>query len=341
MLAALILAGLGIALSPPQDVAAVERNAAELVKAQPSAGNWQKLGLSRYLQNKYDPAIEAFRQALRLDSSLWTSHLFLGISLYRTNQFSLALTSLESADRLAPATAQGRDDVDYWLGATLIAQRQSLKGLQALERLLQRSPRHSEALQLTTETYAETASALWNRVAERAFDTAAGQEVHGYALESEGNRSGALAAFRRSQEMAPQRPGPGTAIGRLLLSSGEIQTAREALAKELQNDPASPEAHLYAGLLALRENRPDQAEKSLKVATAWLPQNEDTALALCQAYLALSDPANAVAAARQAVLAESNSVAAHELLLTALAAAGDSAGTDAEKRRWAEQTPRR
>ena len=340
MFASLILAGLGIALSPPQDVAAVERNAAELVKAQPSADNWQKLGLSRYLQNKYNPAIEAFRQALRLDSSLWTSHLFLGISLYRTNQFPLALTALESADRLAPVTAQGRDDVDYWLGATLIAMRQPLKGLEALERLLQRSPHHSEALQLTTETYAETASTLWNRVAERAFDTAAGQEVHGYALESEGNRNAALEAFRRSQQNAPQRPGPGTAMGRLLLSSGDIQAAREALAKELQNDPASPEAHLYAGLLALRENRPDQAEKSLKVAAAWLPESEEPLLALCQAYLALSDPANAVAAARHAVLAESRSVAAHELLLTALAAAGDSAGTDAEKRRWSEHSLR-
>jgi tetratricopeptide (TPR) repeat protein len=340
MLALLILTGLGIALSPPQDVAAVERNAAELVKAQPSADNWQKLGLSRYLQNKYDPAIEAFRQALRLDSSLWTSHLFLGICLYRTNQFPLALASLEGAGRLAPAAAQGRDDVDYWLGATLIAMRQPLRGLQALERLLQRSPRHSEALQLTTETYAETARTLWNRVAERAFDTAAGQEVHGYALESEGNRSGALEAFRRSQKIAPQRPGPGTAIGRLLLSSGDIQAAREALAKELQNDPASPEAHLYAGLLALRENRPDQAAKSLKVAAAWLPRSEDPALALCQAYLALSDPANAVAAARQAVLVESGSVPAHELLLTALAAAGDTAGIEAEKMRWTQRAPR-
>ena len=341
MLASLVLAGLGIAFSPWQDLAAVERNATELTKAQPSAGNWQKLGLSLYLQNKYGPAMAAFREALRRDSSLWTSHLFLGVSLYRTNQFSAALTSLEIAGRLAPMAAQGRDDVDYWLGATLIALHQPLKGLRALERLMARSPRHSEALQLATETYAETASALWNRVAERAFETAAGQEVHGYALESDGNRNGALEAFRRSREMAPHRPGPGAAIGRLLLSSGEIAAAREALAKELQNDPVSPEANLYAGLLALRENLPDQAEKPLKLATAWLPQNEEPALALCQAYLALGDAANAVAAARQAVLAESGSVAAHELLLTALAAAGDGPAGEAEKRRWAQQTPGR
>ena len=341
MLVPLILIGLGMALSAAQDLATVERQAFELTEAQPSAENWQKLGLSRYLQNKYGPASEAFRQALRRDASLWTSHLFLGVSLYRTNQFAPALTSLERAGRLAPKAAQGRDDVDYWLGATRIALRQPLKGLQSLEHLLVRNPRHSEALQLATETYAETASALWNRVAERAFETAAGQEVHGYAVESEGNRDAALEAFRHSRERAPQRPGPGVAIGRLLLMSGEIEAAREALGKELQLDPVSGEAHLYAGLLALRENRPDLAANSLKVAAAWLPENEEPPLALCQAYLALGDPSSAAAAARQAVSVEGGSVAAHELLLTALAATGDGPGVEAEKRRWAQQASRR
>jgi tetratricopeptide (TPR) repeat protein len=342
MLAPLMLAGLGIALSPWQDLAAVERNAAELVRADPSsAANWEKLGLSRYLQNKYESAMEGFREALRRDSSLWPSHLFLGVSLYRTNQFPSALIALESANRLAPVTAQGRDDVDYWLGATLIAVRQPLRGLQALERLIARNPHHGDALQLATETYAETASALWNRVAERAFETAAGQEVHGYALESDGNRTGALEAFRRSLEMAPRRSGPGVAIGRLLLSSGEVRAAQEALMKELQNAPASPEANLYAGLLALRENKPDEAERWLKVAAAWLPENEEPALALCQAYLAMGHPAQAVAAARQAVSAENTSAAAHELLLTALAAANDGPGVEAEKQRWGQKTPRR
>jgi len=338
MLAPLLLAALGMAFSPWQDLAAVEREATQEVRAQPSAVNWQKLGLSRYLRNNYPSAIDAFREALRRDASLWTSHLFLGISLYRTNQFSSALTSLENANRLAPSVAQGRDDIDYWLGATLIALHQPIKGLQALERLIGRNPRHSEALQLATETYAETASALWNRVAERAFETAAGQEVHGYALESDGNPSGALAAFRHSRDMDPKRTGPGAAIGRLLLSSGQIEAAREALGKELQYNPTSPEANLYAGLLALRENEPALAEKALKVASVWLPQSEEVPLALCQAYLALGDAVNAAAAARKAIAIDGGSGAAHDLLMSALAAEGDGAALEAEKRRWLRQT---
>lgn len=324
-----------------QDLVALEREATELVKRQPSASNWQKLALSHYLQNRHKEAIEGFGQALRKDPALWTSRLFLGISLYRTNQFPAALAALERVDREAPNSGQGRDDIEYWMGATQIALMKPIQGLQTLERLLARNPKHSEALQLATETYAETASGLWNRVAERAFETAAGQEVHGYALESEGNRQGAIEAFARSLALSPKRMGPGATMGRLLLSAGDLSQARAAIEKELQNDPSSPEGNLYAGLLALREGRAAEAVKPLRTATAWMPENEEPALALCQAFLALGQGKEAVAAARQAVNADGRSVASHELLVAALGAVGDQAGIEMEQQRWEKQKDRR
>jgi tetratricopeptide (TPR) repeat protein len=345
IVALLLLACLGsqtpVTPSAQQDLATVEREALDLVQRQPSAINWQKLALTFYLRNRHADAIEAFGKALRSDPSLWTSHLFLGISLYRTNQFASALASLERADRLAPKNSQGRDDIDYWLGASHIALRHPLQGLQYLERLLARNPRHSEALQLATETYAETASGLWNNVAERAFNTAAGQEVHGYALESEGNRPGAIEAFTRSLALSPNRSGPAAALGRLLLTSGELSAAREALARELRIDPSAPTANFYAGLLALRENRPADALKPLQLAAAWMPANEEPALALCQAYLTLGDPSNAVGAAKQAVAAEGNSLTAHELLIASLSAAGDQSGVEQENSRWQRESRKR
>lgn len=331
----------GLTLAWYQNLPQVEREASELTKSQPSAGNWQKLGLARYLQDRYGPAIEAFEAALQRDPALWSAHLFLGISRYRLNQFAEALRSLERAAQLAPMSAPGRDDVDYWLGATRIALRDPLRGLQALEVLLARNAQHREALQLATETYAEAASGIWNRVAERAFDSGPGQEVHGYALESEGNREGALEAFRRSWERMPRRAGPGVAIGRLALMAGEVEAARTALNRELQNDPASPEAHLYLGLLALRGNQLPQAAASLQKAAQWMPQNEEPLLALSQTYLALGDAVQAVAAARRAVLADGRSAAAHEVLLAALAAAKDVPAAEAEQRRWAQASARR
>ncbi len=337
LLLACVLLEAAIALALQQDLVTLERQASEQVKSQPSANHWQKLALALYLQNRHAEAIKAFEEALRRDASLWTSRLFLGISHYRMSQYPAALASLERADRQAPKTGQGRDDIEYWLGATQIALMKPLQGLGALERLLARNPKHSEALQLATETYAETASGLWNRVAERALDSADGQEVHGHALESEGNRQGAIEAFARSLALSPKRVGPGAAMGRLLLSAGDLAAARVAIEKELQNDPSSPNGNFYAGLLALRESRTAEAVKPLRAAVNWMSENEEAALALCQAFLALGEGREAVAAARMAVEAMGRSVAAHELLVASLAAVGDRAGVEQENRRWEKQ----
>ncbi len=90
-----------------QDLPALEKTYEEQVRANPTAGNWQRLGLVRHLQNHCEAAIPAFREALRLDAKLWTSDLFLGICLHRGNQFNLALAALVAADRLAPVSIIG------------------------------------------------------------------------------------------------------------------------------------------------------------------------------------------------------------------------------------------
>jgi tetratricopeptide (TPR) repeat protein len=226
---------------PGSNLEAVEKALEKQVKVEPSAENWQKLGLSRYLGNRFDTAIPAFREAVRLNPRLWTSHLFLGISLYRTNEFPLALKSLLEADRLAPAVTQGRDDIEFWLGASYIAQNQPWAGLQALERLLARNPDHKEALHLAARTYADVSANLWNDVAERHFDTPAGLEVHGHALESESNWKGAMQAYRDSIRLAPRRAGPRRALGRLLLAEGNAREALRVLQEELKLAPADEE----------------------------------------------------------------------------------------------------
>ena len=142
---------------------------------------------------------------------------------------------------MAPKNHQGRDDVDFWLGATRIALKQPLGGLQSLERLLARNPKHVDALELAVRTYADHSSVLWNDVAEHHFETAAGYEVHGHALEAEGNVEGALEAYRRSKALNPQRFGPALALGRLLLRQGKANEALSILKQELTLAPGDPE----------------------------------------------------------------------------------------------------
>jgi tetratricopeptide (TPR) repeat protein len=319
------------------DLPAAESSLLQAVKTTPSAQNWERLGLVRHLQNKYDSAIPAFREAVRLEARRWTSHLFLGICLYRTNQFEAALASLRTADKIAPAEGAGRDDLDFWLGAAQIALGRPLEGLARIERLLQRNPRHTDALELSVRTAADASTSAWNRVAETAFETAAGYEVHGQALESEGNRSGALEAFRRSKELNPKRAGPGLAVGRLLLLDGKPEAALEILREEVKLPACDPAALFHAGLAAIQTGNYDEAAPLLEAAVRSPVRNPEAPLALAQVYLALNQPDNAVRAAQQAVARDPSSSAAHELLIAALGKAGRTEEATTEQKRWSER----
>lgn len=316
------------------DLAAAERIYEAELQKNPSAELWHRLGLVRHLQNKYASAIPAFQQALRLDPRLWTAHLFLGIGYYRTNQFPAALESLQAADRAAPPSGQGRDEVDYWMGATQIALKRPLAGLRSLERLLARQPEHSEALELATQAYSDVSSALWNGVAERNFESPSGYEIHGHALEAEGNLPGALASYRKARELAPDRPGPGREIGRLLLWEGKAEEALVELERESKLSPSDPRTAYYFGLAAIQLSRWEDAIPALEMAVRWIPHDSEPAMALAQVYLATKNVDGAVAAAQRAVSAAPKSQAAHELLVAALSAAGDTAGVERERSRW-------
>lgn len=267
------------AIAIPSDVAAQEQFYEKRVRESPTADLWQRLGLTRHLQNRYRDAIPAFREAVRLDPNLWTAHLFLGIGLYRTNDFPASLASLENAERLAPKDHAGRDEIDYWLGASRIALKQPLRGLQHLESLLARNAGHLDAMELATQTYIELGTNLWNEVAEQTFETPQGYEIHGHALEDGGNRLGAIEAYRTSQAMNAQRSGPRLGIARILLD--EVKpTEALALLKDEMDFSLDPRVLLLAGRAAAQTGDRANAERWLKEAGEWPVTRADASAAL-------------------------------------------------------------
>ena len=296
------------------DFPAAEKAYERELQSHPSADLWERLGLTRHLQSKFDTAIPAFREALRLNPSLWTSRVFLGICLYRVNLFQQARSELERAEREVPPNGLGRDEIEYWLGASLIALRQPLAGLTVIEGLLARKPSRLDALELAVQTYTDLGSSLWNQVAERSFESAAGYEVHGHALEAEGNVQHALEAYRHSKTLEPRRIGPGTAIGRLLLSQGKPADARLVLNDELKLAPSDPQACYYAGLAAVQLGETAEAARLLEIADRWTTHDPEPAMALAQVYMALGKREAAAAAARKALTLAPASSAGRELM---------------------------
>ena len=303
--------------TPPQ--AGTQQDMEAAVKAQPTAPNWQRLGLSYFLSSNFTQAIPAFTEAVRLDPKLWPSRLFLGICLYRTNRFAEALSSLTTARKEAPANAQGSDDVDYWLGTTQIALNRPWDGMRQLESLLKRNPEHREALATLARCYSDVAGSLWNNVAERTFNTPPGQEVHGHVLLSEGNRVSALKAFRDAQNLAPHRAGPGREVGRILLEEGQTSEALAALEAEHKLAPRDVETAYITGLALVQSNRLAEALPLLKQAAPWNVSGSESSIALAQLLLALGRAKEAESWARHALSIDPHSPAASDLLKAALA----------------------
>src|SRR5207248_6784460 len=156
-------------------------------------------------------AIPAFTQSLKLQPDRWASRLFLGIDLYRTNDFVRALPELKRADKLQP----NNFEIQFWLGATHLALKHLMPGLEILEKLLQQQPANLEILRLLAENCDALGATLLNHVADAYPNTPAGLEVHAQALEFEGANDAALQVYRELQQRDANRPGIKEAIERL------------------------------------------------------------------------------------------------------------------------------
>jgi tetratricopeptide (TPR) repeat protein len=193
------------------DFAVAETIYVQLVSHRPDAELYQRLGLVRHMQNKFSSAVEAFEQAVKLDASLWSSHLFLGIDLYRINQFDAADGHLAIANRLHP----GEPEIMFWSGATKLARRDFMAGFKTLEAVLERDPSNSEVLRLLAESYASFGTSLLNEVGEKYPNSPAGLIVQGKAFEFEGAYSQALDSYRAALTLAPGCPGLRESIERV------------------------------------------------------------------------------------------------------------------------------
>ena len=191
--------------------------------------------------------------------------------------------------------------------------------MKSLEHLLARNPGHKDALAMLAKSYADLSGSLWNDVAERYFDTPAGQEVHGHALEADHNYTDALAAYKRSESMAPARPGPGLEIGRVLLQQGKTAEGVAALKREHALRPHDPETSYLLALAYIQSDRANEALPLLQQSYAWGPNDSEVALALAQVLLALKRPSDAIGPAKRAAALDPSSVVARELLSAALA----------------------
>lgn len=132
----------------------------QAIRIAPSAEMYEKLGLTRFMANDFVAGRDAFEEAVRREPERWTSHLFLGICLYRTNRFREALPRLERALELNPQ----HNETQFWVGSTHRALGNHNRAAVILHAALEKEPENVDILYTLAQSYLDVATLLLKRL---------------------------------------------------------------------------------------------------------------------------------------------------------------------------------
>ena len=282
------------------------------------------LGVVLAKQGKYDEAVRQYRTALKLDPSLTSLRLNLGLAYYKAGQRDPAVTELRAfrknnlghrqatqllatalleLDRYAESASLFEsllpsDDIAIQLGlATAYARSQRVaESRKIFERVLDRD--NSAAAQLAiahaylgandfvqAETYVRQAIATDPKIRGANFLLGAARWKRQDAAE-------AIEAWRKEAEADPQSFEARFALGAALAESNELPAAVASLQKALQMRPTHAPTLYYLGRIAWKDRRPEALsylERSVKSD----PQNRQARYILAQVYRSTGRTADA------------------------------------------------
>jgi len=289
------------------------------------------LGAARRRAGDRAGAEREFRRALELKPNYGSAKLALGQALRARGE-------IDEAERvLKDAAASGSNDLRAralaMLGRVYLTRGDRVEAERAFESAIERAPASVELRLRIARHYlnggklADRNKALdhASKVALMAPDDAEVQTAVGRIAERAGDDAVAFAAYERAVQLDPKQRYATRRLLRLALENENFEQAEACAAKLLAADPADPEHHFLAGLVAAREGKSTQArEHYLEAIRASKTGYPEASFNLGILEKRLGDLEQAVKAYREAVRLRPNYVAAWNNLGVALAALGQS-----------------
>lgn len=293
---------------------------------------------------RLDEAVAAMGRSIELDPSHAPSWWRRGTWLLDLGRRDEAEPDFRRAAELAPADDAG------WLGLARVAleRGEPARAAELLEDVLARRPESGYARQLLGTAYRElgreedAVRELARSQRERPvwFDTwkveidrqAVSLLDRLYRLRDEIRAGRAERALPELLELARAHPTDIAVLSTLtpaLVQAGELERAAEVNARAAELDPENFRAHLNLGLLLPRLGRTEAGLEHARRAAALSPSLQDAHVQCGRLLLALERPADAARALRRAVEQGDRRPATGELLVRALALAGDGEGARA------------
>jgi tetratricopeptide (TPR) repeat protein len=280
------------------------------------------LGLIYFQERKFDQAVPALRQALKLKPTLAKTDSLLAMSLSELGHYSEAVPGLEKGFHRS-TDPEMRRMCGLQLERTYTGLRRDNKAVEVAMELNRLYPNDPEILYQTGKIYGNFAFLTMQKLAQVAPSSAWRHLAAAEAYESQGNTNLAIPEYRQVLALDPQRPGVHYRLGRTLLarsfqitSPQDTADAVKEFEQELQLDPTNANAAYEMGEIRRKGGQFGEAKELFEQALKNYPDFEEAHLGLAAVFMSLQKPELALPQVLKAIeLNSANEVSWYRLSL--------------------------
>lgn len=265
------------------------------------------LGLVYFEERKFDLAVPALRQALKLKPTLVRSESFLAMSLSEIGHYDEAAPRLEKCFHRSP-DAEIKRMCGLELQRAYGGSKKDSKAVEVAMELNRLYPDDPEILYQTGKVYGNFAFLTMEKLAQVAPTSVWRHLAAAEAHESQGSYSQAIQEYREVLRLEPNRPAIHYRIGRSLMghfwqtqSSDDLAAAQKEFEEELRLHPDDANAAYELGEMRRKNKQIDEAQRYFEQALQHYPDFSEAQLGLAAVLLEKNQPAEALSHAQRAV----------------------------------------
>jgi tetratricopeptide (TPR) repeat protein len=309
------------------------------------------LGAVYFQERKYEQAVQALRQALKLKPGLQRSNTILAVSLSELGQYSEALPGLEKGFRQS-TDREIKRMCGLQLTRAYTGLRRDSKAVEVALELNRLYPDDPEVLYHNGKIFGNFAFLNMQKLVDVAPTSVWRHQAAAEAYESQGAYSPAIAEYARVLALDPDRPGIHYRLGRTRLArshtadseNNDIAEAAKEFERELQMVPTNANAAYELAEINREAGKLDEAQRLYEVSLKNHPDFQEAQVGLAATLIALEKPAEALPHLQKAIASDPEDDAAWYRLSQVERALGNAAEAQkalAEFKKLHEKTTQR
>jgi tetratricopeptide (TPR) repeat protein len=265
------------------------------------------LGLIYFQERKFEEAVPALREALKIKPGLSKTQDLLAISLSEMGHNIEAVPGLKKCFQRT-ADSEMKRMCGLELERAYTGLKQDSKSVEVAMQLNGLYPNDAEILYQTGKVYGNLAFLTMEKLARVAPNSLWRHLAAAEAHESQGSFDQSLQEYREVLRLQPNRPGIHYRIGRSLMgrfwqrqSQDDLPAAQKEFEQELQLDPTNANAAYELGEMHRKATELSEARRYFEQALKYYPDFPEARLAMASVLLDENQPQQALTHAQRAV----------------------------------------